>query len=165
MKNVVIGKLLKSFTLAGLTLLGTAAFADTNSTRQNARDTVQCGVATCCGGAELNVCADASPLDSTMFTLTIKTNSNANCGGQAPQTWQQQVMYGEPFSNLQIYDVDQTGCGGGNWDIGGKVYLSGGACEGGYCFYDVMLDSSHNGLSGQCQCNNVTSFSFIVPQP
>ncbi|MBH1989129.1 MAG: hypothetical protein I8H75_01905 [Myxococcaceae bacterium] len=165
MKNVMIRKLLKSVSLICFALLETVAFAEKNSSKERFRDAVQCGEATCCGGAWLNVCADASPLDSEMFTLTIKSNSNADCDSQAPQNWQQPTMYGQAYNDLVIYHVDQIGCGGNNWDIGAKVLLSGGACEAGYCFYDVTLISSHNGVGGQCQCNNVSSFMFNVPKP
>lgn len=125
------------------------------------------GIARCCGYGQSYIAAQASASNiyQNGFLFTINIQSNGHCGAPAPATWQQPTMFGQVFDFQQIYDVDDRGCSGGNWNIGGHVHVISLGNEGNVWLYSVMLTSIHGGVGGQCQCKNRTSFIFCVTQP
>lgn len=124
------------------------------------------GSVTACGGAW----ASANGVITQTHTLTnqgvvkisLNIDSDALCGG----TSEQHTMFELPFSgyNNQIYSVDQKGCGGNNWDIGGYATLS-GSCNGSWCSYNLAVSASHGGVGGQCHDYETTNIPFSFPQP
>jgi hypothetical protein len=82
---------------------------------------VSCGSASTQATATITTYAQA-------WVLAVSGQSNSHCGGTAPIAWQQVIPYSAsaPFNNDVVYWVDDTGCGGNCWDLGGMVTVEDG---------------------------------------
>lgn len=127
------------------------------------------GEVTACGGAwtqaEVNLISYRDSLANNRVQLYVKSNSHGHCGGEAPAIFNADIpIYG--YSNT-IYAVDDQGCGGNQWDIGGYVSISGNGCNvpGDVCSYDVYVTATHGGLDGQCRESRTNKFTLKFTRP
>ena len=125
--------------------------------------TDSCAEVTACGGAWTKACASVVPNQGNLYTLKVFINSHGHCGGEAPVNWEDYFFYGQQTIRKEIYGIDDTGCGGGNWDMGGWAYIEGGACSGGWCSYKISIVAKHGGVGSQCRETNETHFLFQFP--
>lgn len=64
-----------------------------------------------------------------------------------------------------IYSVDDGGCGGNNWDMGGSVYIKLTPCNGDNCSVLVNVTAHHGGVGGQCQDTQTRSYTLNYSKP
>jgi len=116
-----------------------------------------------CGGAWTRACANVAYNQGDVYTLKVSINSHAHCATEAPANWEDYFLYGQTVSNREIYGIDDTGCGGGNWDIGGWVYIDGGVCSSGWCSYTIRVVAKHGGVGSQCKEVRENKMLFQFP--
>lgn len=121
-----------------------------------------------CGGAR--ALANASISTSVDLTnrglvhLHVTGGANAAC-----QNWRENTIEEDiPLNGYSktVFSQDDQGCGGGTWDIGGKVWVDGGNCSVDSCSYTVYVQAHHGGAPEQCHDTQTTNFvlNFMRPQ-
>ncbi len=119
-----------------------------------------------CGGAWASSSAKiTSELDATYKSevhLHMDNNSSGHCGGSAPSSFDKYISFNSPYSTV-VYDIDDHGCAGNKWDMGGKVSISGNGCSGDNCSYTVTVTAHHGGEGGNCENTTTYPLSFRKP--
>ena len=116
-----------------------------------------------CGGAQMSSSATVVSIEAltkgNQAKLHFENNGNNNCGGNNSQS----LDINLPMSSYssQVYRNDQQGCGGGHWDIGGAVNISGG-CQGNSCAYTVDVEAFHG---GDCNGHQHTTYNLNFAKP
>ncbi len=129
------------------------------------------GSVTACGGAwtssSASITSSVDLVHQGKVHLHMDNNSTGACGSYSPQSYDADI----PLTGYSstIYNVDNTGCGGNQWDIGGTVSIGSGVCgsyaSGGNCSYTVTVTAHHGGVSGQCQDTQTKTFTLNYVQP
>lgn len=124
------------------------------------------GSVSSCGGAWASSSANIKPdVISTYMSnvhLHMENNSSGHCGGSAPATFDKYIPFSSPYSTV-VYDVDDHGCSGNKWDMGGKISISTNGCSGDNCSYTVTVTAHHGGEGGNCQNTMTYPLNFKKP--
>lgn len=117
-----------------------------------------------CGGAHASSNAQVSVSEvltnQGLIHFHVENDSSGHCGGGAPETYDNNLPT-TGVQNLQIYRVDDPGCGndGDKWDMGGWVSIN-GSCFGSFCSYTVSVSAHHGGGGGQCNETNTQTYNL-----
>lgn len=119
-----------------------------------------------CGSAWARADATATVTEALTkggsFNLLVQTSGNAACANPVSSTFNQNISLNS-FSQT-IYNRDDTGCGGGHWDIGNTISVAGG-CQGTICNYTVTINARHGGIGGQCHDSQTGTFVLSFTKP
>jgi hypothetical protein len=125
------------------------------------------------GSSSVDACNGAHADSNAQITVTedqanrgvvelhMYNHSNGSCGGDNVGTIDQEIP-SSGYAGGVVYNDDQTGCGGGTWDIQGLVSVSGSGCAGDNCNYTVHVHAHHG---GDAWCDNDGSYDLNFTRP
>ena len=121
-----------------------------------------------CGGAwassSAQITSNADLTQRGLVHLHMNNNSSGHCGNQAPAVFDADISVNG--YSATVYNVHDSGCSGGNWDMGGIVSVSGNGCSGSNsCSYKVSVTASHGGVGGQCKDTQTRTFALNFTRP
>ena len=122
-----------------------------------------------CGGASVTTNVSITPEMGEFGPfahLHMKNSSNGHCGGTGSANYDIDVPAGT-LAQQTVFDLNDRGCAGGNWNMGGSVAISKPYCNSGNdtCVIVVSLTANHGGVGGQCQETKTQSFGLNYKNP
>ena len=120
-----------------------------------------------CGGASVTANVSISPEMGEFGPfahLYMSNGSNGHCGGWGYANYDLNLS-NDAMSQRTVFNLNDSGCAGGNWNMGGSVAISKPQCSGDNCSLIVSITANHGGVGGACQETKTIPYTLNYKAP